>query len=142
MPLDPLQVVIGQAVSLGNIDSKTTVIKTGTLITTAVTVDQVILTYTVTAGKTLYLQYFNIHSHLTVLSATAVILGTGSVELPSGTKIHTETFVNPTTSAVQSSTVMFAEPIPIAGGTVIRCVCTPAVAVSRTWHANFGGYEK
>ena len=40
-------------VSLGNSLNKSKVLVTGNLVTTAVTADQVILTYTVTAGKTL-----------------------------------------------------------------------------------------
>lgn len=129
-------------VSLGNTTGKTNVLKTGTLVTTATTADQVVLTYTVTAGKTFYLQYFTFIGRLTVIAAGASILGATSLETPSGTKAYTMTWTNPTISLVAPNTVSFCEPIPIAAGTVIRVVCTPAAVTSMTWIANFGGYEK
>jgi hypothetical protein len=46
------------------------------------------------------------------------------------------------TGVTTPETVTFAEPIPIAAGTVIRVVCTPAAATAMTWRANLGGYEK
>lgn len=128
--------------SLGNATGKTNVLKTGTLVTTATTADQVILTYTVTAGKTFYVQYLEILARLTVLSATATILGTASLETPSGTKDITVSLVQPTTAEVQRHQYVFSEPIPVAAAAVIRVVCTPAAATSTTWVANFGGYEK
>ncbi len=115
--------------------------KTGTLVTTAVTADQVILTYTVTVGKTFWLEYYAYDVRLTVLSATASILGTVSLEAPAGTKLFTSTETNPTTSQTGMRTLTFSEPLPIASGTVIRVVCTPAAATSMTWVVNFGGYE-
>ena len=121
---------------------RTPVLKTGTLVTTAITTDQVILTYTVTAGKTLWLQYIALDVRLTVISATASILGAISLESPSGTKVFTATEVNPTTSETAMSSLSFAEPIPISAGTVIRWVTTPAATTSMTWIANFGGYEQ
>lgn len=120
----------------------TPVMKTGTLVTTATTADQVILTYTVTAGKTFYFQYFRADVRLTATSATASILGTYSLESPAGTKLYTATNTNPTTSATNMNGFTTASPIPFAAGTVIRVVCTPAATTSMTWIANFGGYEK
>jgi len=120
---------------------RTPVLKTGTLVTTATTADQVILTYTVTAGKTLWLEYYGYDTRLTILSATASILGTASLEMPSGTKVFTSTETNPTTSQTGMRIVTFSEPIPVTAGTVIRVVCTPAANTSMTWIANFGGYE-
>jgi hypothetical protein len=120
---------------------RTAVLKTSPLVTTAVTADQVILTYTVTAGKTFWLEYYGYDTRLTVLSATASILGTASLELPSGTKVFTSTETNPTTSQTGMRIVTFSEPIPVTAGTVIRVVCTPAATTSMTWIANFGGYE-
>lgn len=118
------------------------VLKTGTLVTTAITVDQVILTYTVTAGKTFWLEYYAYDVRLTVLSATASILGTMSLELPSGTKTISSTETNPTTSQTGLRTITFSEPIPVTSGTIIRVVTTPAATTSMTWIANFGGYEQ
>lgn len=120
----------------------TNVMKTGTLTTVAITADQVVLTYTVTAGKTFYLTYLVMYGRLTVLSATAAILGAISLESPAATKLITLDDVNPTTSELEFNPVVFSEPIPIAAGTVIRVVVTPAAATSMLWRANFGGYEK
>ncbi len=130
------------SVSLGVSSGKTNIMKTGSLTTTATTADQVVLTYTVTSGKTFYLEYFEIEARITTLSGTASILGTASLENPSGTKGHTSTFTNQTTSEVKRIVIPLAEPIPIAAGTVIRVVCTPAAATSMLWIGNFGGYEK
>jgi hypothetical protein len=128
--------------SLGTSAGKTNVLRTGTLVTTAVTADQVVLTCTVTAAKTFYLQYVHLMGRLTTLSATASILGTISLETPSGTKAITATLTNATISAPQTHSLMFAEPIAIAAGTVVRVVVTPAATTSMTWIANFGGYER
>lgn len=120
--------------------NKTIVMKTGSLVTTAVTADQVVLTYTVTSGKTLYLEYFSSNAYITTLpgNTNPVLLGTASLESPAGTKLITSTRIH---ADYVSSVYTFSDPLPIASGTVIRCVCTPNAATSYTWRANFGGYE-
>jgi hypothetical protein len=130
------------SVSLGTAFGKTAVLKTGQLTTTAVT--QVTpLTYTVTAGKTFYLEYLDFVGRLTVPSATASVLGTVIVQI-GGVTVYTGTFVNPTTSDCGSQAVrlMFTEPIPIATATALAILATPAAVTSMLWTANFGGYEK
>lgn len=117
------------------------VMQTGTLVTTLTTANQVVQTYTVTAGKTFYLQYLTVQARLTVLSATASIMGTISLESPAGTKLYTLTITNPTVSLILPLSVIFQN-LPIAAGTVIRVVCTPAAVTSMTWICNFGGFEK
>jgi hypothetical protein len=118
--------------------SVTKVMQTGSLVTTAVTANQVILTYTVTTGKTLYLQYLKIDTRLTTFAATATNFGFASLESPAGTKLITQ---------MQSGAGITLHPpytfdnIPIPSGTVIRVVCTPAATTSYTWQVNFGGYE-
>lgn len=120
----------------------TNVLKTGTLTTAAVTADQVVLTYTVTAGKTFYLTYLVMYGRLTAVAAAASILGPISLETPSGTKVLTLDAMNPTTSELEFNPITFSEPIPIAAGVVIRVVVTPVAATSMLWRANFGGWEK
>ena len=132
----------GATVIEDNLTGRTAIGKTGSLTTTATTADQVVLTYTVTPGKTLFLHYLSWDVRLTVLSGTASILGTMSLEVPSGTKVITNTNVNPTTSHTSEAIYTFGGGLPIPSGTVIRVVCTPAVAASKLWIANFGGYEK
>jgi hypothetical protein len=121
--------------------TKTAVQKTGTLVTTATTADQVILTYTVTVGKTFYLQYLSLQGGVTALSATASILGVISLERPSGTKVFTHRITNPTIS-LPIPLISAQGEIPIPAGTVIRVVVTPSAITSMTWYANFGGYEQ
>jgi hypothetical protein len=120
----------------------TNVLKTGTITTSATTVDQVVLTYTVTAAKTFYLCYLVMYGRLTVPAATATILGAISMETPSGTKTITLDDMNPTTSELEFNPLTWTEPIPIAAGVVIRVVVTPAAATSMLWRASFGGFEK
>lgn len=127
--------------SLGTSAGKTNQLKTGTLVTTAVTADQVILTFTVTTNKTFYLQYASIQAQLTSMSATPSLLGTASLETPSGTKTITVSFVNPSSGDTCPAIFTFSEPIPVSSGVVVRWVCTPAAVTSMTWVGNFGGYE-
>lgn len=131
------------AVSIGSSAGKSAVLKTAQLVTTAVTANQAILSYTVTAAKTLFLEYFDLQAGLTAVSATASVLGTVQV-LIGGVVVFTGRFINPTTSDAGSQAIRIAvgEPIPIAAGTVILVQVTPAAATSMTWTANLGGYEK
>lgn len=135
--------VSGGSVSLGTATGKTAVLKTGQLTTTTITANQTVLTYTVTAGKTFYLEYVSFSGRLTAVSATASILGTAIIQV-AGVTAYTETFVNPTTSDSGSQRVvlMFTEPIPISSATIISVLTTPAATTSMLWTANFGGYEK
>lgn len=127
--------------STGSATGKTITMKTGTLVTTAVTADQVILTYTVTSGKTFFLEYVDVTARLTTYATTATNFGTASLETPSGTKQITAMIAN---AGVINPPyhIHFGEPIPIAAGVVIRVVCTPGATTSYTWRANFGGYER
>jgi hypothetical protein len=127
-------------VSLGNTLGKTNVLKTGNLASSAVTADQVILTYTVTSGKTFYLEYFDFSARLTTFATTATFFGAASLETPSGTKVYTIDLSG--AGATQWIGQDLSEPIAIAAGTVVRVVCTPSATTAFTWKANFGGYEK
>jgi hypothetical protein len=129
--------------SLGTALNKTNVLKTGTLTTTAVTVDQVVLTYTVTAGKTLFLQYLDLSGTQTApAGGTSVVMGTISLETPSGTKVISRRFLGGGGIPAAEATIILSEPVPIASATVIRVVVTPASASSFVWIASLGGYEK
>lgn len=126
--------------SLGNSTGKTNVGQTGTLASSAATADQVIRTYTVTAGKTFYLCWLAVNARLTTFAATATNFGEASLESPAGTKLLTTMIAG--SGIGDRDYLVFTEPVPIAAGTVIRMVCTPAAATAMTWRANFGGYEK
>jgi hypothetical protein len=127
------------SVSLGVATGKTLVGKPGTLATVATGAQQVV-TYTVTAGKTLYLCYLTMFCRLTTVAATATNFGTATLELPSGTAFITENLAGPGFS--QPIQYIFEEPLPVAAGTVIRVTVTPSATTGFTWTANFGGYEK
>lgn len=127
-------------VSLGNSLGKTNVLKTGTLASSAATADQVVLTYTVTSGKTFYLEYFDVNARLTTYAATATNFGDCSLESPAATKLYTQMIASAGAPGAQQMT--FSEPVPIASATVIRIVCTPSAATAFTFRANLGGYEK
>jgi hypothetical protein len=134
---------ISGSVSLGVTTGKTVVMKTGTLVTTATTADQVVLTYTVTAAKTFYVEYVEIQgAQTTPAGGTGIVLGTISLENPSGTKVISARFIGGGGEQMGEITIPFAEPIPVSAGVVIRVVTTPAATTSMTWVANFGGYEK
>jgi hypothetical protein len=134
-------------VDIGDVDIKSLpelavasrIMLTGNKVTTTTAADQVILTYTVTAGKTFYLTYLRIDTRLTTFATTATNFGYTSLESPAGTKLLTQM------QAGAGITVMppyaFLKTVPIAAGTVIRVVCTPSSTTSYTWQANFGGYE-
>lgn len=130
------------SVSMGNSLGKAWAGATGNLVTTAVTADQVIVTYTVTAGKTFYLQGALITARLTTFAATATLFGACSIETPAATKKIT---LDAAGSGIVAPPIWIGwggEPQPIAAGTVIRVVCTPGAVTSYTWKAALYGYEK
>ena len=129
------------SVSLGNSIGKSNILRTGSLVTTTTTADQVILTYTVTIGKIFYMTYWDVTARLTTFAATATNFGTASLENPSVSKFATVMVAHAGTPQLTAG-VRFTEPVPFLAGTTIRIVCTPAATTSFTWQANFGGYEK
>ncbi|HEX8097835.1 MAG TPA: hypothetical protein VF507_07350 [Pyrinomonadaceae bacterium] len=128
-------------VTLGSYTGKTVVAKTGALVTTAATADQVLVTYTVTAGKTFYLEYFDVQARLTTYAATATNFGDCALESPAGTKLYV-TIVAHAGSPLPLGALSLAEPLPFAGGSVVRLVCTPSAVTSFTWRGNLGGFER
>lgn len=124
--------------TLGNSEGKSLVLKTGTLVTTAVTANQVVTTYTVTAGKTFYIEYILMEGSLTVTGGGSVLLGTISYEQPSGSKGISTRIQNLAAPIL----IPFSEPFPVGSGVVVRIVTTPSVATSITWQGSFGGYER
>ena len=119
----------------------TQVAKTGTVTTTAVTADQIVLTYTVTTGKTFYMTNLDISADFTTLSTTGAYIGTASLESPSGTKTITQDFQNLTTEQIDWKQWVFPVPKTATSTTVIRVVCTPNATTSTRWRANFSGFE-
>lgn len=126
-------------ITQGNSTGKTTQILNGSLVTTAVTANQVILTHTVTAGKTFYLQEFDCNVFTTAHTTTAAAYGICSLQI-GGTTVWSSYLSGP--GSAQTQTVIYSEPIPVSAGTVIQWVTTPVNTTSYTWNSNFGGYEK
>lgn len=127
------------AVSLGNSTGKSIVLSPGTLTSTANTADQVVVTYTVTAGKTFYLQDWDVYVQRSTFNTTVADYGNCSLESPAGAKLWTQELSG---AGFASWDKHIAEPAPIASGTVVRIVCTPNAATSTLWRANLIGYEK
>lgn len=130
---------ITPVVSLGCSKNKTTVGATNTLASTANTADQVIVTYTVTAGKTFFLEWADVVARLTTFASTATYFGTASLEID-GTKVWTGIFGG--AGITTQCGIWPSEPIAVASGKVIRLVCTPSSTTGYTWRGNIGGYEK
>lgn len=128
---------IGQ-VDLGN-TNKSVVMKTGSLVTTATTANQVVLTYTTTTGKTFYLEYFDCVVILTGAAATQTSFGTCSLSI-NGTIVYTQNLKGP--GSDYPNTVHLGEPIPVLSTQIILIETTPGAVTSYTWNGNFGGYEK
>jgi hypothetical protein len=127
------------AVSLGNSTGKSIIGVPGTLTSTATTADQVVTTYTVTLGKTFYLQNWDVYVQRSTFSTTAADYGTCSLEITAGNKEWTQEL----SGAGQASwEKRFNEPAPVVAGTVVRVVCTPTAATSSLWRANIVGYER
>ena|ERR1700676_792801 len=127
-------------VSIGTDDGKTNVLKTGALVTTAVTANQVVLTYTVTAAKIFFVQYLTLAGYETAQpgNANPIDLGLISLQISGVTDISVEFFHPKAADFI----LTWAEPLPIVAGTVVRVVVTPVIATSITWRGNFGGYER
>lgn len=128
------------SVSLGNSTGKVNKSTTGTLTSTAVTANQTILTYTVTAGKTLYLEEFDCGVSLNSAAATQTQFGTCSLSI-NGTIVWTQFYKGPGSGSFMSP-VTYSEPIPVAAGQVVLIETTPSAATSFLWYGNIGGYEK
>ena len=122
----------------------TTILKTGALASSAITADQVILSYTVPPGKKFILGYFEANVLLTTFTGTATFFGTVSIEAPAGKKLQTFNCAGP---GVLNAPVYVELPEPMTiignsdGNTVVRVVCTPSAITPFTWEANIGGAE-
>lgn len=113
----------------------------GTLVSTATTADQTILTYTVTANKTLFLSFFEANVKLTTYANTATDFGALSLRV-NGTKRMTFTVLCGLGTLTCPVYAEFPDALPYQAGDVITVVCTPSAATSMTWEANIGGFEK
>lgn len=129
------------SVSLGSKSDKTVVMKHGSLTTTSQAANQFISSYTVTANKTFFLEYYDAQAFFTVPSTNPARIGTLFLELPAFVTVASVSFI---TSSLAKDTFKldFAEPIQVSSGTIIRSSCTPDTTTSSTWQVHYGGYEK
>ena len=130
--------------SLGTATGKTVTMVSGTLVSVAVGLQDV-LNFVGTAGKTFYLEYATIEGAFTVrpaIPATAgALLGLVTLESPVGTVLWSGRLADTNNGQPDRVVLTFPEPIPVMTGAIqIRWRANPAVATSITWIGNFGGY--
>jgi hypothetical protein len=113
----------------------------GTLASSAATADQIILTYTVSAGMTLYLSYFEANVRLTTFATTATNFGALSLAV-NGIKKLTFTVLAGQGVLASPMYAEFPDALPLQAGDVVTAVCTPSGVTPFTWEANIGGFEK
>jgi hypothetical protein len=114
---------------------------TNTLASSATTADQVVTSFTVSAGKTFYLSKWDVNARLTTYAATATFFGDCSLEAPSGTKLETQIVTGTGQGIPVPETAITPHPIA-TGGQVVRVVCTPSAATAFTWRGNIIGFER
>ena len=113
----------------------------GSLASTAVTADQVILTYTVPAGKTLWLQYIEANVKLTTFASAATDFGAVSFRV-NGIKMITFVVVAGLGVLGSPLYVGISDSMPFQAGDVLTMVCTPSAITPFTWGSNLVGYLK
>lgn len=128
-------------VSLGSVLGKTRILIIGRKVTTAITLNQVILTYTVSDKKIFYLNYLLVMCRLTTFATTATLFGVVYLQSPDLSVLVMADLAGPGITA-PPIIIPFSEPIPITMNTVVEVTCTPSASTSFTWVAGFGGYEK
>ena len=117
------------------------VLVAGTLASSAVTANQVILTYTVPANKTLWLQYLEANVKLTTFATTATDFGSLSFRV-NGVALNTFTVIAGPGVLNTPLYIEVQDSLPFAAGDVITVVCTPSAVTPFTWEANIAGYLK
>lgn len=127
-------------VSLGNSFSKTIKMSAGNLVTSTATSNQIIVTYTVTTGKTFYIEEADCGVILDSAAATQTQFGTCSLTI-NGAVVWSQYMKGPGACSFQQP-LIYSEPIFAASTQVVQWVTTPASTGNFLWTANFGGYEK
>lgn len=116
------------------------ILKAGAKVTTATTANQVILTYTVPAGKTFNLSYLEANVRLTTFAATATLFGSLSLRVNGAIGL---TFTAAGAGILSSPVyVELPDALPLQAGDLVEVVCTPAAATSMAWESNMAGFEK
>ena len=117
------------------------VLVAGTLASSAVTANQVILTYTVPAGKTLWFQFLEANVMLTTFATTATAFGVIGLQVNGLLRSNFTVVAGPGVL----NTPLYLEvqdSIPFQAGDVLTVVCTPSAVTPFTWEANIAGYLK
>lgn len=112
----------------------------GTLNTTAVTANQIILTYTVPPNKTFYFQYLEINVMLTTFAQTATAFGVAKL-FQNGLPLSVFTVVAGPGVLNTPLYVQMSDSVPFQSGDVLTVVCTPSAVTPFTWEANLAGYN-
>ena len=106
-------------------------LQTGSLVSTATTADQAIVTRTIPAGKKSLLLGFSVMACLTTFATTATHFGTVSLEI-NGTKKATIDVAH-AGNPVLPVQIDFQDGVQVKAGDVVRLVCAPTAVTSFTW---------
>jgi hypothetical protein len=121
-------------------DPANTVITQGEITTTATTADQIIVSYTVPAGKSFYLASFFI-SRITDNSVGAIPASLAVFTSPSTTVVRRRLGLRSTASGNVIWESIFPTAVQIAlAGDVVRVRVTPTGTTSTVWFASITGY--
>jgi hypothetical protein len=126
--------------SLGNTLGKVNKFTSGNLSSTTATSGQTVVTYTVTAGKTFYLEEADCSVVLNSAAATQEQFGTCQL-LINGAQVWQQYYKGPGSGSF-NPVLTYAEPIPVAAGQVVTWQASPAATTNFLWYGNIGGYEK
>lgn len=110
----------------------------GQLVSTTVTADQVIATYTVPAGRTLRLQGWDCTARRTTGQSNHTYFGTVSLKVGASI-LMTRSLTGG--GVADTDFALGANPPEFPAGSVVTVVCTPAANTNFTWNANLNGYE-
>ncbi len=98
-----------------------------------------ILSRTTNTPKTFYLDLIDMEAAFNTISATAIAMGTCSLQIPAGSTIMTWNFNNATTSQIDRHFFQTSHALAVPASFAISC--TPKGSTSTYWNVNYSGVE-
>jgi hypothetical protein len=132
--------VIG-SVSLGNVSFKTNVFVSSNAAEAINAAVVILSSYTVPAGKTFYLQHFDMGSALVAPSVTAGVLGAVTFYIQNGSLISSRTFTN-NSGDIGQYQLDFVEPVGFPAFTTILSTAQSQSATATRFFSQIMGYTK
>ncbi len=123
-----------------SLNNAVTYVQAGADVVTAAGSSVSILSRTTHTPQTFYLDTIDMEAALNTVSATAVRLGTCSLQIPSGTTVMSWNFQNPTNEAPDRHFVKLTHAIAVPSSFTISCYPNTNSA-STYWNVNYFGYE-